>query len=415
MSTGHILIVDDEEETINSLAELLANQTDFVVSAATDGQEAKECLEAALSSPEGPVDLVVLDWRMPDLSGLDVLAWLRNHPTLAYTRVIMCTASSQNEDKVEALSAGADDYVVKPYHNQEMLARIETILRSQRLEKQLQEQSEQLAALNQVSNAITTSLDLGQIHVATVNGARQVVRAQITALFLREISRETRGNGDHSSSASRREILHCRAVASASPELQPSDFGSVTAGQGAIGWAYEAQQTLCVNDPQSVERADMRLDAPENVALHNYMVTPMIVRGHSVGILLAANRIGEPFGDVDQELLASLASAVSRALENASLFLSVRTRQQELQESHNRLQAVINGILNPIYTIDEGYRLMAVNKHKADELRTTPESLVGRICYRAFFNRRSPCDHCRAAEMHADRQPQNWSVRWVGD
>ncbi len=431
MSSGHILIVDDDPEIINSLSDLLTNQANFEVSTARDGEEAKERLEEAPATPAGPVDLVVLDWRMlPGLSGLDVLAWLRNHPTLAYTRVIMCTASNTSDDKVEALSAGADDYVTKPYHNREMLARVETILRSQRLEKQLQEQSEQLAALNKVSNVITTSLDSGQISVATVNGARQVLRAELAAIFLREVGRDGErgltkgqlgtGNGERSTVG---ESLYCRAVASAAGDLQPAAFGPIVVGQGAIGWVYAAQQTLCLNDPQHAEQFDAQVDEPQDVRLHNLIATPMIVRGHSVGVLMAANKQSnkaasetrDPFSEVDQELFTSLASAASRALENASLFKSVRTRQHELQESHNRLQAVINGILNPIYTIDEGYRLVAVNKHKAEAMQTTPESLAGRVCYRVFFNRRSPCDHCRAAEMLAQRVPQHWSVRWVGD
>ena len=417
MPSGHILIVDDEPETVKSLTELLVNKTDFVVTSASDGHAAKARLEEAAMTGAGPVDLVVLDWRMPDLSGLDVLAWLRNHPTLAYTRVIMCTASSMSQDKVEALSAGADDYVTKPYHNQEMLARVETILRSQRLEKQLQEQSEQLAALNQVSNAITTSLDVEQISEATVKGAREVLRVDLAAVFLPEVIRENGRNGSHGWQA---EALHCRVISSASGELQAAAFDPIAAGKGAIGWVYEAQQPLCLNDLQRAEHFDAQIDAPrgmdsEVMALQNLLLAPLIMRSRSVGVLLAANKKAGPFGDVDQELFTSLASAVSRALENASLFQSVRTRQQELQESHNRLQAVINGILNPIYTIDEDYRLMAVNQHKADELQTTPESLVGRLCYRTFFNRRSPCEHCLAASMLAQRQPQHWSVRWVGE
>ncbi|MFW6096909.1 MAG: response regulator [Chloroflexota bacterium] len=417
MPSGHILIVDDEPNTVKSLTELLTNQTDFTVSSAADGHEAKQRLEEAPSSPAGPVDLVILDWRMPGLSGLEVLTWLRNHPTLAYTRVIMCTAFNISDDKVEALSAGADDYVTKPYHNREMLARVETTLRSQRLEKQLQEQTSQLAALNKASNAITTSLEIGPIAEATVDGARQVLRTDLSAIFLPEGAHDANHNGDYDGKRSKRaDVLHCRAV---SGVARPDSFHDVKPGQGAIGSAYASQQTLCYNDLQDAELHPVAFnaqgDSPRGVELKNLLVAPLMIRSRSVGVLLAANKKSGPFGEVDQELFTSLASAVSRALENAWLFQNVRTRQQELQESHNRLQAVINGILNPIYTIDENYRLMAVNRHKADELQTTPNNLVGRICYRAFFRRRAPCEHCLVAQMLAEREAQHWSVRWVGD
>jgi PAS domain-containing protein len=87
---------------------------------------------------------------------------------------------------------------------------------------------------------------------------------------------------------------------------------------------------------------------------------------------LGRRREAGRFTAADVDLFASLARAISQAIENASLFQSVRTRQQELQESHSRLQAVINGILHPIYTIDERWRLLAVNRHKTDSLGVEP-------------------------------------------
>ena len=121
------------------------------------------------------------------------------------------------------------------------------------------------------------------------------------------------------------------------------------------------------------------------------------------------------FGDVDAVLIASLARSVSQAIDNASLFQNVRARQQELQESHNRLQAVINGILQPIYTIDEQWRLMAINRYKAESLGAEPASLLDRPCYEAFFGRDEPCDHCRVGWLLERREAQVWPVRWLGE
>lgn len=400
MSAAHILIVDDDLEIAKSQAEYLSNKGGYVVSCAYDGQEAKELLEEAPSSSAGPVDLVVLDQRMPGPSGLDVLSWLRDHPTLSYTRVIMLTAIDTSREKVQALSAGADDYVTKPHDPQELFARVETILRTQRLEKKLQAQSEQLATLNRVSNAITTTLDVAQIPAAAAEGAREVLPVELAAVFLYEQSPDE---------------LDCRAVAGAGDELVPEAYAAVPTGQGAIGLAAETQSLLCLNEAASDERFSAALDAPRGVEIRNLMVAPLVLRGRTAGVLTVANKIEEPFNKVDRDFLASLAGAVSHALENAGLFQSVQARQQELQESHNRLQAVINGILNPIYTIDDRWQLVAVNQNKADELEEAPEQLVGRICYRAFFDRETPCEHCRVEEMLTDRRPRQWSVRWLGD
>ena len=73
--------------------------------------------------------------------------------------VVLLTAAASNQDKVEALSAGADDYITKPYYPRELLARVQTILRTQQLEKQLHQQSQQLAALNRIGQQVAALLE----------------------------------------------------------------------------------------------------------------------------------------------------------------------------------------------------------------------------------------------------------------
>ena len=110
---SHILIVDDEPEIAESLADFLVKKANFLVSSAQDGQEAIDLLQATVADESTEVDLVLLDMRMPHLSGLDVLNWIRDHPTLQYTRVVLLTAAAGSSEKVEALTAGADDYITK--------------------------------------------------------------------------------------------------------------------------------------------------------------------------------------------------------------------------------------------------------------------------------------------------------------
>lgn len=399
MSTAHILVVDDEPEIANSLAEYLANKGGHTVTKAYDGGEALSLLQGAPASPAGTVDLVVLDRRMPGISGLEVLEKMREDPSLEYTRVVMLTGASGSQEKVDALSSGADDYITKPYYPEELLARVETILRTQRLEQQLQQQSQQLAALNRVSNAITTTLDIAHIPVAAAEGAREVLGTGVAVLFLWE---QVAG------------ALHCQAAADETGAVTLDDYRAVPAGAGAIGTSFAEQQTIYVNEPEGSDVYRATFDAPADLTIHNLLATPLVVRGRCIGVLSTANKGEGAFTSVDADLLASLASAVSRALENASLFQNVRARQKALQESHNRLQAVINGILHPIYTIDDNWRLVAVNRQKAEEAATRSEHLVGRVCYEAFFERSNPCEHCLVAETLAEKVPRHWSVRQVG-
>jgi DNA-binding response OmpR family regulator len=132
ISTTHILVVDDEPEIAESLSGFLFKKEGYHVDVVSDGREAIRFLQSTVGS-ETEIDMVLLDMRMPGMSGLEVLDWIRNHPDLQYTRVILLTAAAGSQEKVEALSAGADDYITKPYYMQELLARIKTILRTQQL------------------------------------------------------------------------------------------------------------------------------------------------------------------------------------------------------------------------------------------------------------------------------------------
>jgi two-component system NtrC family sensor kinase len=133
-----------------------------------------------------------------------------------------------------------------------------------------------------------------------------------------------------------------------------------------------------------------------------------------VGVLLAYNKRSGQFTDVDLDLFASLASSVSEGLENAWLFQRNRLRQQELLEGRNTLQALIDGIPHPIYTINDDWQLISVNKSKIDELEPIEDTLTGQTCYHIFFGRETPCEHCLVHETLVHKQAQHWSVKWHG-
>ncbi|MCY4335713.1 MAG: phosphate regulon transcriptional regulator PhoB [Litoreibacter sp.] len=88
--------------------------------------------EALLSVREEQPDLVVLDWMLPNVSGIEVCRQIKKDVSLAKLPVIMLSARSEEDDRVRGLETGADDYVVKPYSVAELLARIRTQLRRTR-------------------------------------------------------------------------------------------------------------------------------------------------------------------------------------------------------------------------------------------------------------------------------------------
>ena len=117
-----ILVVEDE----SALAEVLRYNLEsegFKVAVAHDGRSAMEQLE------DTHPDLVILDWMLPEMSGLDICRTMRRRPELRDVPVIMLTAKGEEYDRVRGLDAGADDYVVKPFSPKELIARVRAVLR----------------------------------------------------------------------------------------------------------------------------------------------------------------------------------------------------------------------------------------------------------------------------------------------
>jgi len=114
-----ILVVDDEAD-VRSLIRILLERAGFAVVVAASGPEALQRLH------QGRPSLIVLDVTMPDLDGWQTLERVRD---LSDVPVLMLTARAAEMDKVRGLKAGADDYVTKPFGRQELLARVEAVLR----------------------------------------------------------------------------------------------------------------------------------------------------------------------------------------------------------------------------------------------------------------------------------------------
>lgn len=117
-----ILVVEDEPP----LQKLLAYNLEvagFTVLQAFDGEEALTLID------ERPPDLVLLDWMLPQLSGLEVCRRLRRRPDTAHLPIIMLTARGEEPDRLRGLDTGADDFIAKPFSPAELIARVRAVLR----------------------------------------------------------------------------------------------------------------------------------------------------------------------------------------------------------------------------------------------------------------------------------------------
>lgn len=121
MKTKILLIEDDQ-----SLTELIRynlTKADFTIHCESDGEEGLYALEEI--SP----DLVLLDWMLPNLSGIEICRRIRRNKVTQNVPIIMLTARADENDRVRGLDTGADDYITKPFSPKELIARIKAILR----------------------------------------------------------------------------------------------------------------------------------------------------------------------------------------------------------------------------------------------------------------------------------------------
>ncbi|HEY1125291.1 MAG TPA: phosphate regulon transcriptional regulator PhoB [Sphingobium sp.] len=122
MGRANLLLVEDDA----ALAELLNwhfDREDFDVRQTPDGEE------ALILAQERTPDIVLLDWMVENLSGIEVCRRLRRMPETQNVPIIMLTARGEEEDRVRGLETGADDYVTKPFSPRELIARVNAVLR----------------------------------------------------------------------------------------------------------------------------------------------------------------------------------------------------------------------------------------------------------------------------------------------
>lgn len=118
----HVLIVEDEAALVTMLRYNLESEG-YRVSEAVDGEE------AILLVIEEPPDLILLDWMLPSLSGIEVCRRIRRNESARDVPIIMLTARGEDSDRVRGLDSGADDYITKPFSPRELMARVRAVLR----------------------------------------------------------------------------------------------------------------------------------------------------------------------------------------------------------------------------------------------------------------------------------------------
>jgi two-component system phosphate regulon response regulator PhoB len=124
-----VLVVDDEEAILD-MTRFALEQADMEAHTASNAYEALLCIN------DDRPDIILMDWMMPGVSGIELTRRLRKEPNTEDIPIIMLTARVTEDDKVAGLDAGADDYLIKPFSPRELMARIRAVLRRSSVESE---------------------------------------------------------------------------------------------------------------------------------------------------------------------------------------------------------------------------------------------------------------------------------------
>ena len=182
-----ILVVDDQPKNVKLLADILTVKG-YSVTTADCGTRALESIKRQ------PPDLVLLDVMMPDLDGYEVCRAIRADPDTAILPVVMVTALDASEERIKGLEAGADDFLTKPVHHVELLARVRSLLRVKTLydqlaqlnaglERRVAEQVEELQRLARLKRFVSPRV--GELILSgEVEDPMKTHRREITVVFV---------------------------------------------------------------------------------------------------------------------------------------------------------------------------------------------------------------------------------------
>ncbi|MBN1247587.1 MAG: response regulator [Anaerolineae bacterium] len=390
-STGkderRILIVDDSLMSLKLLTHMITLQG-YGAESVTTGRE------AIASAQTSPPDLILLDIMMPEMDGFEVARELQADPRTQDVPIIFISALSDEKSKVKAFTAGGVDYVSKPLHVNEVIARVGTHLRlrdaTHRLQVQLDEREELITELDAVNEQLTEEIvereaaqaQLQQV-LAKTEALYRISRTLITSSDILDMLQTATDSVAQALPADRvltvtldteaRKVTFYAEAGSASEMLAPPDYDELM--DGLTGWVVKRVQPVISpsGQPDPRESVAARQRRKES-GIGAMIVVPFYYQGVILGTIAAMNREGQPdFNGQHLAQLSAIAGQVSVALANARL--SAETAY--LKEFN---EGIVQGVAEAILLTDDAQRVTFANRAAVTMLGYSAQELVGKPC-----------------------------------
>lgn len=319
-----ILIVEDNAQTADYLAELLQAQG-YHTEWAFDREEVFNKLRGpspGAAGVEQPFDLILLDLMLTPggIEGFEICRRIKSDDRFQHIAIIMVTGLGSTVNKALGFELGADDYVTKPFVPEELVARVKAALRVRDMEQAAVQRNRELGALNDISRAAGSSLDLNQVLLTTLNQTLTVMSAQAALIALID----TEKTDDLVLQ------MHRGMPIQVGDQLNGARWKR---GEGLLGEVVARGERVVSTDLG----ADPHLSSLISHGLPLAACTPLFSQQGIVGGLAILARDSTLWQEHSLDLLEAIGTQVGTAIENARLYTRIKQVAQELADSQAQL------------------------------------------------------------------------------
>ena len=339
----HILLADDNADMRDYVSRLFSDRYDIL--AVADGQAAWNAIEQRVP------DLVLSDVMMPVLDGFELLRRIRANPQTREVPVVLLSARAGEEARIEGMQASADDYIVKPFSARELLATVDSHLKTVNIRRQSQQalakQNKRLAVLSEAAGVLLTDKDPDTMLSELFEKIRDSLSLDVYFNFM------VNEKGD---------ALEVVSSAGIAPEtvaaISRLEFGQAVCGTVAVRRA----PIVATYIQQSVEPM---VQLVKGFGLRTYACNPLIAGGQLLGTLSFASRSRDTFDREELEFLETISHYVTLAYERLRLIEQLREQDQRKDEF---LATLAHELRNPLAPIRNGLELIRLSNGDAATL-----------------------------------------------
>ena len=358
-----LLIVDDDQSSRERLRDIFEN-ADYRVVTATEASSALRVLKGVRC------DLVALDLEMPGVDGLTLCKLLRAQPTTGKLPIIALSESDDETRKVQAFSAGADDYITKPSTPGELLSRVSLHVRTSQREWALIGSNRELRFLSDLGRGLLRALEPEQL-------VRRVAGATYDAL-------------DASLCAAYVNVGRDKHVVCVFDREGSADDPSLLKDESLHEWLRSADSA---NSLMLTEKSDLLLR--DDLHAIEY-VAPFRFAGRAKGALIVAFDRREDCNEIERRLIDAAAQQTSLAAHICSLYQAARDtsfslakeverRTAESEAQKRFIEAIIDSLPLSLYAVDRDYRVVAWNRNRElGELGIPRGSAIGQNVFKVL-------------------------------